>query len=248
MTKQKQVVRPASAEDCLRRALEARDSQGRARWAQKGLALDSADLAPDTQVLLLRQLYLAHLEARRFRKATEVAAQMATLGPLRDIACHDHARVLEALGETEAAIMAQRRAARAAPLARRSFQLWSLATLQHFHGDALGARRTLERAERWAHRDRALIRAHHAYVRLCSGIAVPELDQRIADLQRSPAREGYGQWLLGMIAYEIGDARRAAVHLRAFLRRHAAADEARTITLREELRRARVALAEIESE
>lgn len=248
MSGPKEAARPASPEDFLRRALEAPDAPSRARWAQRGLALDSADLDPDTQVLLLRQLYRAHVESRRFRKAADVAAQMATIGPLADIAHHDHARALEALGETREAIGVQRRAARVAPATRRSFHFWSLATLQHFHGDVTGALRSLERAERWAHRDRAMIRAHHAYVRLSAGIAVPELEQRIADLQRSPAREGYGQWLLGMIAREIGDARKAAVHLRAFMRRHAGADESTSITLREELRRARVALAEIESD
>lgn len=239
---------PVSAEDFLRRALAAPDATHRARWAQRGLALDAADLAPDTQVLLLRQLYLAHLEARRFRKAAEVAGQMATIGPMKDIAHHDASRALEALGETDEAIAAQRKAARHAPVARRSFHFWSLATLQHFHGDVTGALQSLERAERWSHRDRPMIRAHHAYVRLTAGIAVEGLDTRITDLQKSPAREGYGQWLLGMIAHELGDPRKAAVHLRAFLRRHAAADEAKTITLREELRRARVVLAEIESD
>ncbi len=237
-----------SAEEYLRRALVAESPPARARWAQKGLALDAADLAPDTQVLLLRQLYLAQLEARRYRKAAEVAGQMATIGPLEDIAHHDAARALAALGELDEAIIAQRKAARKAPPQRRSFQLWSLATLQHQDGDVTGALRSLARAERWAHRDRAMIRANTAYVKLTAGIAVPDLDALIADLQKSPAREGYGQWLLGMIAYEIGDKRKAAVHLRAFMRRHAAADEAKAITLREELRKARVAMADIESD
>jgi len=40
----------------------------------------------------------------------------------------------------------------------------------------------------------------------------------------------------------------AAVHLRAFLRKNAAVDSAKQLTLREELRRARRALAEIESD
>lgn len=199
-------------------------------------------------MLLLRQIYLTHLVGHRFRKAAEVAAQMAAIGPLRDIAHHDRARALAALGALTEAIEAQRLAARHAPAERRSFQSWSLGTLLHFDGDLEAALHALGRAERWAHRDRAMVRAHAAYVRLSGGLAVPELDERIADLQKSPAREGYGQWLLGMIGYELGDRRKAAVHLRAFLRRHAAADEAKAITLREELRRARVVLAEIESD
>lgn len=249
MTRAREAETPGSAEEYLRLALAAPDAPTRARWARRGLALDSDDLAPDTQVLLLRQLYLAQLEARRFRKAAEIAAQMAAIGPLRDIAHHDAARALAALGDHAAAITAQRAAARHAPPDRRSFQLWSLGTLLHFHGDDVDeALRVLRRAERWATRDRAMIRAHAAYVRLASGSGVPALDRIVLELQKSPAREGYGQWLLGMIASELGDHRKAAVHLRAWLRRHAAADEAKAITLREELRRARLVLAATESD
>jgi hypothetical protein len=218
------------------------------KWVRQGFALDASDLDPDTHVLLLRQLYLSHLEARRFRCVAEVAGQMAQLATtMRDIAHHDASRALAALGELREAIAAQRAAARSAPASRRSFHWWGLATLQAFGGEIDGALRSLRRAEQWAHRDRALVRAHAAWVKLHAGIAVPELAKIVADLQKSAAREGYGQWLLGMIAYECRDLPRAAVHLRAFLRRHAAADVAKAITLREELRRARVALAEIES-
>lgn len=248
MTRPREAASPPSAEDYLRLALAASDAPSRARLARRGLALDAADLDPDTQVLLLRQIYLAHLEARRFRKAAEVAEQMARVGAMRDIAEHDRSRALAAVGDLDAAIVAQRGSARHAPADRRSFQLWSLGTLQHWAGDIDGALRSLARAERWATRGRPMVRAHAAYVRLSSGMAAPQLDRILTDLQKSPSREGYGQWLLGMIAYELGDHRRAAVHLRAWLRRHAAPDEAKTITLREELRRARVALAEIESD
>jgi hypothetical protein len=248
MTRAKEVVPPPSAEDFLARALAAESAPQRARWAQKGLALDAEDLAPDTHVLLLRQVYLAHVDAHRFRKAVEVAVQMATVGVLRDIAHHDRARALVALGEPAAAIAAQRLASRHAPPERRSFQLWCLGTLQHFEDDVEASLRTLRRAERWAHEDRAMIRAHAAYVRLTANLAVVGLDAIVNELQASPAREGYGQWLLGMIAHELGDARRAAAHLRAWLRRHAAADPAKVISLREELRRARVVLARLESD
>ena len=60
--------------------------------------------------------------------------------------------------------------------------------------------------------------------------------------------KGYGQLVLGMIRHRLGDPRRAAVHLRAFLRRNASADPAKAITLREELRCARETLAAIESD
>ena len=232
-------------EDYLRLSLEATDGPSRARYARAGLALN--DIAPDTQQLLLRQLYLAHLEARRFQRAADVARQMSAVGALRDIAHHDASRALAAVGDLEAAVVEQRMAARAAPAARRSFHLWSLATLLHFAGDTEGALRALKRAERWAQRDRSLIRAHAAYVRLDAGRGVEQLGDVLGDLRRSKNREGYGQYLLGMIAYLMDDHGKAAVHLRSFLRRNASADVAKTMTLREELRRARTALARLES-
>ena len=229
-------------------ALGATSPAGRAKYARAGLASEPAELAPDTQVLLLRQLYQAHLEQGQLEKAVEVAGQMAAVGPLADLAHHDASRALQASGDLPGAITAQRLAVRRSPAARRSFHLWSLATLQHFADDVDGALRSLARAERWAHRDRPLIRAHAAYVRLSSGIASPELDKTVTELLESPAREGYGQYLLGMLAWHMGDVRRAAVYLRAWLRRHAAADRAKVLTLQEELRRARRVLADVESD
>lgn len=248
MTRPAEAVSPSSAADFLRLALEAPDGASRVHLATCGLALDSSELDPDTRVLLLRQIYRSHLESHRLNDAVEVAEQMVAVGALRDIAHHDASRARAALGDWEGAIRAERAATRHAPVQRRSFHWWSLGTLQHWAGDVDGAVRSFARAERWAQRDRALIRAHAAYARLSAGMAVPGLGQIVTDLEKSKAREGYGQWLLGMIAHELGDRRKAAVHLRAWLRRHAAPDEAKTITLREELRRARVALADIESD
>ena len=241
-------AREGVAEGFLWRALRAAGARDRARWARKGLAVSDDELSPDTQVLLLRQLYLAHLETHQLRKAIDVARQMVEVGALEDIARHDAARALYAAGEVAESIAEQRLAARKAPASRRSFHLWSLATWQHFAGEVEGALRALTRARRWASRDRALLTAHTAYVRLDSGRAVRGLDQVVRELSKSRSREGYGQFLLGMIAWHMGDARRAAPYLRAFLRRHAAADEPKALTLREELRRARVVLAKIESD
>lgn len=235
-------------EDFLRLALESRDPRARERHARRGLSLDEHELAPDTQFLLLRQVYLAQAEYGAWAEAAEIAEQMAGLGIFADLAHHDEARAHAALGDLDRAITAQRQAARRSPVARRSFHAWSLATFQHFAGDVDGALATLRRAERWAHRDRPLIRAHAAYVRLDSGLAAPGLDEILDALAKSPAREGYGQYLLGIIAYLVGDRRRAAAYLRAFLRRNAAIDPAKIATLREELHRARKALADMESD
>lgn len=199
-------------------------------------------------MLLLRQLYLAHVELRQLRKAAQIATQAARLGPLQDIAWHDASRALAALGDTQDALMMQRRAARTAPAERRSFQLWGLATLQHQVGDVDGALASLTKAMRSAQRDRALLRAHAVFVRLDAGRPTRNIRRALDTLRASPNAEGYGRYLLGMIAYLMGDEREASVHLRAFLRRNATAGVAKELTLREELRRARLALATIDSD
>jgi hypothetical protein len=167
---------------------------------------------------------------------------MVSMGAMSDVAHHDAARVLVGLGRLDEAIAEQRLAARAAPPSRRSFQLWSLGAWIHFSGNPREAARVLARAIRWARRGRALLVAHHAHILLADGQAVERLDAIMADLSRSRSREGYGQYLLGMLAHDMGDDRRAAPHLRAFLRRNASADAAKVLTLKEELRAARAVL------
>ncbi len=244
----KEVSSSGGPEECLRRALQAESPRERARHARRGLEAPPEELAPDTRVLLLRQVYLAYLESRRFRQAAEVAMQMARVGPLRDVAHHDASRALSALGDLPAAIAQQRLAARASPPERRSFHYWSLGTLLHFTGDREGAISAMRRGERWAHLDRPLLRAHRAWLRLEAGQPVRGLQNIISELESAKCREGYGQLVLGMRRNWMGDRQRAAVHLRAFLRRNAAADVGKAVTLREELRRARLVLAEIASD
>ena len=237
-----------TAEEHLWGALHASDAVDRLRRAQLGLEALESESEPDTRVLLLRQAYLAHLEMGELEQALESTETMHEVGPLRDIVLADRARVLWAMERIEPAIDAQRLAVRAAPASRRSFHLWSLATLQHFADDTDAALATLEKAEQWAERDGSLVRAHAAYVRLCAGRPTEDLSGILDALEHSPASEGYGAYLLGMIKYHIGDTREAAVHLRAFLTRNASVDAAKRLTLAEELSRARRALAEIESD
>lgn len=230
-------------------ALDSGTPKERARLAQIGLQVaPSGELAPDTEVLLLRQVYLGHLDSHRFREAAEVALTMTRVGPLRDIAHHDASRAFAALGEMEQAIAQQRLAARNAVPERRSFHYWALGTLLHFEGEHALAASALERGERWAHIDRPLLRAHRAWVRLDAGLGVRNLATIADDLERAKAGRGYGQLVLGMLRHHMGDGQRAAVHLRAFLRRNAGADPGKAISLREELHRARKVLAELESD
>lgn len=246
----KEVSPSRTPEELLRRALEADSPQRRAELAREGLEAAGDALEPDTELLLLRQLYLAHVESHRFQTAVEIATQMTQLAtPLKDVAHHDASRAHAALGQISRAIEEQRMAVRSAPPDRRSFQGWALATLLQFSGDLDGAEAALLRAERWAREDRPLLRAHRAWVVLEAGDVVEELDSVLRDLEASSrARKGYGELVLGMLRYRIGDERAAAVHLRAFLRRNADADSAKAVTLRNELRRAREVLAEIESD
>ena len=233
-------------EQALLVALRSARPEQRKQAAEQGLAMDRM-LTRDTQVLLLRQLYIAHVELRQLRRAAEIATRAARLGPLQDIAWHDASRALAALGDSHEALLAQRRATRCAPPERRSFQLWGLATLQHHQGDIDAALATLLKAMRSAQRDRALLRAHAAYIRLDAGRPARNLRRTLDTLRASPNAEGYGRFLLGMIAHLMGDDREAVVHLQAFLRRNADAGIAKELTLREELRRARAVLAKLVS-
>ncbi|MEO0324278.1 MAG: hypothetical protein AAF447_15055, partial [Myxococcota bacterium] len=134
----------------LRRALGARDAAARVRHADAGLGLRLAPacLDPEVGMLLERQRYLGHLELGDLEAAEAAAARMVASGAMADVAKHDHARVLLALGRRDEAISAQRAAAAAAPRARRSFHLWCAATFEAGGGDLEGALETLAAARR----------------------------------------------------------------------------------------------------
>ena len=234
--------------DCLAAALRARTSTSRAAWARRGLARAGDDIDPDIQLMLLRQLYLAHLDQEALDEALSIANQMVRVGTMQDIAHHDRSRAQVALGDLRKAIESQRLAARHAPPARRSFQTLALAQLQHFAGDSESSLRTLEKALRWSLADRALVRGFRAYVELETDRVPEALEATRRALGASPMREGYGQFVLGMIAWHLGDKRMATVHLRVFLRKNASADKVKAATLREEMKRARKVLSETESD
>jgi tetratricopeptide (TPR) repeat protein len=247
MTELSRPSTPPDADVALLAALRERDPRARLRRARAGL-VENEHLDDETRVLLLRQIYLSEIALRRLRQASATAREMVEVGALREVALQDQARIALALGEIDEALGAQRLAVRASPPARRSFHLFSLATSQELAGDTTGAVRSLDRALRIAGRDRPLLAAYRGLLNLRRGRAVRSLPRLLHALERSPAREGYGRYVLGLLRAEMGDRRAAIVHLRAFLRRHANADAAQTLTLREELRRARVTLAAIDSD
>lgn len=232
----------ASPEEHLGRALRAGSAEERLEHARAGLAAPPDELAADTELLLLRQAYLAHVALHQLGMAVATAEAMAALGPFRDVAHHDRARALAALGRHAEAIAAQRLAARNAPPNRRSFQLWSLATALQFAGDVDGALAAIRKGLRYAQRDRPLLEAQSAYIRLEAGRPVRKLAAIRETLAGAACGQGIGQFVLGMIAFHTDDREGALMHLRAFLARNADIDEPKRLTLREELRRARVAV------
>jgi tetratricopeptide (TPR) repeat protein len=158
----------------LRKATLARTSVTRAKYAQRGLAHD-APLDHTTRVLLLRQLYLSHMEGRRFADALAVAEQMLGTSVMPDVARQDAARACLGLGDREKAIEHLRIGSRVSPPARRAFHLWTLGSVLYLEGrytDACGA---LSRAARWGTRDKPLYLAGLGLAKLGAGERVTDL-------------------------------------------------------------------------
>ncbi|HJK96091.1 MAG TPA: hypothetical protein RMF84_02660 [Polyangiaceae bacterium LLY-WYZ-14_1] len=230
-----------SGEERLWRALRARRTEERVAEAEAGLA--AGELEPDVHFLLLRELYAAQLDREALADALDTARRMTEVGALRDLAHHDVARVLRGLDRRPEALPEQRLAARHAPPERRSFHLWTLAAWLQFAGEVDAALEAIDRASRWATRNRALVRAQDAWIRLDAGLPVADLDERIASLQRARSREGYGQYLLGMIARARGQEADSRALLRAFVDRVRRSDFRKRLTLQDELAEAEAALS-----
>jgi tetratricopeptide (TPR) repeat protein len=235
--------RPAAAaaatpELLLRKATLARTSVTRAKYAHRGLAHDSP-LDHTTRTLLLRQLYLSHMEGRRFGDALAVADQMVASSVMPDVARQDAARACLGLGDDEKAIEHLRIGSRVAPPARRAFHLWTLGTVLYLAGrypDAIGA---LSRAARWGTRDKPLYLAGVGLARLAAGEAVPDLAELRERLSDAPCGQGYGQFVLGELCFALGDFAEAVRYLRAFLQRVSGGRVALQVSLSGEIARAR---------
>jgi tetratricopeptide (TPR) repeat protein len=228
----------------LKRAMAARSPASRARFARLGLATRSA-LDATTHAMLLRQLYLAHFETRRFAKALEVALQAIELDVLPDVLHQDAARAALAHGDLTTAISHLRTAARKGPASRRPFHLWTLGGilfLAQRYSEAIGA---LERAARWGTRDKPLYRAHLALARMANGETVRDLQAIIYALAEAPCGQGYGRFVLGHLAYAAGEWSAARRYLEAFVKRTEGARPALAIALSGELRMAKATLSKM---
>jgi tetratricopeptide (TPR) repeat protein len=238
---------PPSPEDALHRAMIAATARSRALWARRGLA-SRAPLDRTTHAMLLRQLYLALFEQRRFQDAAEIAEQALAFDVLRDVLHQDVARARQALGDVDGAIGHLRLAARVSPPSRRAFHWWSLGSVLYVAGRFDEARGALTRAAHWGTTDKPLYQGHLAVVECAAGLRVPDLDELGERLAKVPAGQGYGRFVLGLMAYYGRRWAEARRHLEAFVRRSTAGRAALAIALEGEIAIARRTLEAIAAE
>ena len=222
----------------------ARTPATRARHAKAGLATRQR-LEPTTQAMLLRQLYLALYEKRRFDEAHDIALQALSCEVLSDVLHQDAARAALANGDVDEALAHLRTAARRSPASRRPFHLWTLGStlfLMQRYPEAISA---LERATRWGTHDKPLYRAHLALATLAAGVAVTDLQPTIDALANAPCGQGYGRFVLGHLAYAAREWDAARKYLEAFVRKAEASRATMTIALEPELHMARATLAKM---
>jgi tetratricopeptide (TPR) repeat protein len=237
-----------TADDFLHLAVHTGSPAVAGAFAAKGLrGADAEKVDPETALLLFREVYRAHLYARRLRSAHAVARKMVRLGVAHEIAHVDLGRACASLGWWSQAAQAYRIAARNAPASRRAMHWSSVAAALHHAGQYDDALSALERAVRWSLGSRPLHRASMALVQLDAGVSPEELEglgELMSELECSRAGEGYGRYVLGLLYAARGDGNRAARHLKHFIKRNAH-DPMRSTTLAAELRRARRALREL---
>jgi tetratricopeptide (TPR) repeat protein len=228
-------------EDFLRKATLAQTSGARAKYATRGLARVGDDRT--LRAMLLRQLYLSHMEAQRFEPAVEIASAAVALGVLADVACQDLARAFLGLGRHREAIEQLRRASRMGPASRRAFHLWTLGTVLYFYADYRAAAVAFERAARWGTTARPLYQAQLVLARASANPDAPVPAAQLAEvrqaLEAAPCGQGYGRFVLGEIAHRQGDWSMARQYLEEFVERADRGRVALRVGLAAELERAR---------
>ena len=234
-----------SPEDLLARAMGAQTPRARAIWARRGLG-STRRLSRTTQAMLLRQLYLAYYETRRFDKALEVSEQNLRLDVLPDVVHQDAARAAQALGDLDGAAGHLRLAARVGPAKRRAFHWWTLGSVYFLAGRYDEAISALPRAARWGTTDKPLYQGHLAVARCAGGEDVPELPALLEKLAQVPAGQGYGRFVLGQMAYYGRRWDEAKRYLEAFVQRSEGGRAALAIALDGEIALARKTLAALD--
>lgn len=245
-TSKKQVKSNLLPEDYLDRALNARSPTLRAKYARLGLAI-RGPLERTTHAMLLRQLYMAYYETRRFRKARDVALQALELGIMVDVIHQDVARAFLGLGQKEDAIGHLRLAARRGPASRRAFHLWTLGSHLFLMGRYVEASTSLSRAARWGTTDRPLYQAHAALARLARGESVPDALDLFKELEQAPCGQGYGRFVLGQLAFYLHLWDDAKHYLEVFVERVTQSRPTMVLSLAGELESARRILTRMSS-
>lgn len=189
--------------------------------------------------MLLRQLYLSHFAQEQYRAAYDIAVQALALDVLPDVLHQDAARALQALGEVDAAVGHLRLAARQSPPSRRAFHWWTLGSLLLLAGRYPEAIAALSRAARWGTNDKPLYEGHLAVAKLASGQSVRNVRRLMQRLDGCPAGQGYGRFVLGLLAHHSGQHDQARTYLDAFVRRSAEGRPITALALRGELELAR---------
>lgn len=235
---------PTSPEVMLRKASSAPSAGLRAKYAQRGLD-NGRSIDRTTRAMLLRQLYLSHMEAKRFEAALAIAEQMLSLGVMPDVARQDAARACLGLGYRRRAVEHLRLAGRVSPPSRRAFHLWSLGSVLYLQGASQAAVGALGRAARWGTTDKPLYLAQLALARIAAGEQVDRLVELRDALTQAPCGQGYGQFVLGELAYQMGDFESARRYLNGFIKRSTGGRIALQVALEGELGRAREVLSKI---
>jgi tetratricopeptide (TPR) repeat protein len=239
-------VRPArqAPEIMLRKATLARSPLARAKYAERGLSHNGA-VDRTTRAMLLRQLYLSHMEGRRFAEALSVAHQMLENAVMPDVARQDAARACLGLDDREGALLHLRIASRVSPPTRRAFHLWTLGSVLFLAGLYREAVGSLLRAARWGTTDKPLYRAQLALARRASGEAVGGLATIRERLEEAPCGQGYGQFVIGAIAFEEKNDELSERYLSLFIQRTTSGRVALEVALSGEVAYARRLLRRI---
>ncbi len=241
-TKPKVVV----PEEMLARALAAQTPRSRAIWARRGLTARTLH-DRTTQALLLRQLYLAYYEEKRFALAVSIAERTIELSVLADVAHQDAARAKQAQGDVEGAACHLRLAARVGPASRKAFHWWTLGSLFFLarrYDESIAA---LSRAARWGTTDKPLYQGHLALAQHASGVIHEQtrLDELIRRLHNVPAGQGYGRFVLGLLALLANRQQDARRFLKAFVKRSSSGRRVLLIALQGEIAFAEQALRDL---
>ncbi|MDP3275189.1 MAG: tetratricopeptide repeat protein [Deltaproteobacteria bacterium] len=192
---------------------------------------------PESQLLLLREMFKAHLRSNRPRSAHAIARKMIRLGTLSEVAHADHGRASVALGWFAQAAQSYRLAARFAPANRRAVH-WAACGMALWHAARfVEAQSAIERALRWSTTTRPLHRAQLALLAIELGEVPEDLHAITADLDASRVAEGYGKYILGLLAHQRGDSAKMRVFLQAFVER-SVRDPLRAATLAGEIQTA----------